>query len=81
MIESHDADTTLLSTVCHIINLRIYGTLDALHARDIGPVSISLIYKLIGAIAEFLHLSDQFFQFVALELVLTLNWLSDAHRT
>ena len=80
VIESHDADPALLSTVCHIINLRIYGTLDALHARDVGPVSISLIDKLIGAIAKFLDLSDQFFQFVALELVLALNWLSDAHR-
>ena len=80
VIESHDADLALLSTVCHIVNLRINGTFDTLHSRNIGSVSISLIDKLVGTVTELLHLSDQFFQSVALKLVLAFDWLSDAHR-
>ena len=32
VIESHDADLALVSTICHIIDLRIDGALDTLHA-------------------------------------------------
>ena len=79
VIESHDADLTLLSTIRHIVNLGVNGTLNTLHARDVGSVPFSLIDKLIGAVAELSHLLDQLLQVVALELVLALDGLSDAH--
>lgn len=56
MVERHDSDLALSCTVCHVRDLGVNGSLDALDTRYICYVAVISIHELVRAVSELAHL-------------------------
>ena len=79
VIESDHTNLAFTSSIGHVGDLRVDGSLDALDTRDISHPFVRRADELIRSIAELAHLSFKGRQVVSLELVLTSDGLADAH--
>jgi hypothetical protein len=81
VVEGNDANSSVLGSVRHHVNLALDSGLHTLHPRHVGHALIWLVYELIRTVTEACEGIAIFLSAVALNIKFALDGFSHAHRS